>query len=160
MEQFSSQPRIEQRARRIFGLHIEMVPASSQGDVPKGVEGFYTVMHRRRICPAFSPESPDDGASGLERQTRSQKCKYRPANQSDWYHSLECPSFTDVYTVAVRHNRRNAFLNRGIVRIRAYICAAYVHTRMYRSANACGMLRKRYRHYSFSGFSEPFNSLS
>lgn len=95
----------------------------------KGEEGFYTVMHRRRICPAFSPESPDDGASGLERQTRSQKCKYRPANQSDWYHSLECPSFTDVYTVAVRHNRRNTFLNRGIVRIRAYICAA-MYTRV------------------------------
>jgi hypothetical protein len=80
--------RVSRDPRIIASSHHRTIARSHQRGFTRGCTG------RRRVRPAFSPNLAD--ATGLERRARPQKCKYRLANQSDWSHSLECPSFTNV----------------------------------------------------------------
>lgn len=90
--------------------------------------GFCTVAPVASYLSCILSKSPDASASGLERRACPQKCKYRLANQSDWSHSLECPSFTDAI-YRCRKARRRSWIEALFVQpyMRSYVCTpAYV----------------------------------
>lgn len=123
-----------------------------------GKGGVYTVMHRRRICPAFSPKSPDDGASGLERGrlARRNVNTGRPISLIGTIRSNARHS-PNVYNRCRKAQPAQYVPESRHCSYTGGICPAmYVYTRVYRSVNACGMLRKRYRQYPFSGTSRTF----
>lgn len=93
--------------------------------------GFCTVVPVASYLPCILSKSPDASASGLERRACPQKCKYRLANQSDWSHSLECPSFTDAI-YRCRKARRRSWIEALFVQFAQLYMRSYVHPRMYR----------------------------
>lgn len=97
--------------------------------------------------PCILSKSPDASASGLERRACPQKCKYRLANQSDWSHSLEYPSFTDAI-YRCRKARRRSWIEalfvqlymRSYVRTLAYV-PAYMRDALKNVSQAFRILR-------------------
>lgn len=101
---------------------IEIVPASSRRRIRRVLHG---CIDTASYLPRILSKSPDASASGLERRACPQKCKYQPANQSDWSHSLECSSFTD----AIYRCRK--------VRQRSWIVALFVRAYMHSYVHSC-----------------------
>lgn len=126
-------------------------------DVPKGEEGGFT-----RLCtgvvsaPHSLPKSPDDGASGLERGRLAR----RNVNTGRPISLIGTIRSNARHSPNVYNRCRKAQPAQYVPESRhcSYtgVYAMYIHARMYRSVNACGMLWKTYRQYPFSDISRTF----
>lgn len=113
------------RTTRTFRLPPMRSPRHPR-DAPTGICTVATASRLPRILSSSLP-TPTGLRAG---QARPQKCKYRSANQPDWSHSLECPSFTDViYRIAVRHDgalyvpeSRHCSRTSVCARVHVYVC--------------------------------------